>query len=96
MITKPEAELLENQFIELSEDELESISGGLVNVSFTLMIAEESCEFTTQNFAGGGQSSMTAAGQRRRSFGLQFSGSFESMDHFSSFFSRLTNFLGRH
>lgn len=83
------------QVVELSTAELDAISGGLVNVSFTLMVAEDSHEFVAQEFASGGQAGMSVSGQRQRSrFGLQFSGTFESMGHFSSFFSRLTGFLG--
>lgn len=90
------AEHSTGQVSELSEAELEAISGGLVNVSFTLMVAEESSEFVAHEFSGGGQSGLSFSGQRRRSiFGLQFSGTFESMGHFSSFLSKLSNFWER-
>ena len=80
----------------LSEDELEAVSGGLVNVSLTLMIAEDNCEFMTQEFSGGGHSGSITFGQSKRSlFGLKFSGSFESMDHFFSCFSRVMDCFGR-
>jgi hypothetical protein len=92
MDTSPDAEALQGQMSELSSEELEAISGGQVNVSFTLMMAEDSSAFVAEE--GGGRSSVS--GMRRRSFfGWQINGTFESMDHFSSFFSKITSFFGR-
>ncbi|MDX2239532.1 MAG: hypothetical protein NW224_02505 [Leptolyngbyaceae cyanobacterium bins.302] len=94
MVTPQHSEPANSPIVPLSEAELEAISGGLVNVSFTVMAAEESHEFSAQEFSGDGFSSLATSGQRRRSsFGLKFSGTFESMDHFSSFFSRFTSFF---
>lgn len=96
MVTKSESGYSENQITELSQDELDEISGGLVNVSFTLIMAEESSEFVAQETSTGGNSSLSVSGRRRRSLlGFEFSGTFESMDHFSSFFSKFMDFFGR-
>jgi len=85
----------EGKVVELSQDELDTISGGVVNVSFTLLMAEEGNTFIAESLAGG-NSGLATSGQRRRSlFGIQISGTFESMDHFESFFSRLSTFFGR-
>ncbi|MFM7450122.1 MAG: hypothetical protein ACKO24_16185 [Leptolyngbyaceae cyanobacterium] len=96
MATRPDSNLSKGQITELSQDELEAISGGLVNVSLTILIAEESSEFVTQDISSGGSSYSSISGQTKRSlFGLKLSGTFESMDHFSSFLTRLMDFLGR-
>jgi hypothetical protein len=96
MVTQPDSDPSSGQITELSQDELETISGGLVNVSFSLVIAEESTEFVTQEVSSGSHSSLVVSTRRRRSlFGLKFSGTFESMEHFSSFFSRLMDFFDR-
>ena len=83
------------QISPLSEHELAVISGGLVNVSLTLMIAENDCEFINEFSSGGHSSSVTSGRSGRSLFGLQFSGSFESMDHFFSCFSRVMDYFGR-
>ena len=96
MVTPPNSDTTPGQVTELSEVELDAISGGVVNVSFTLLMAEDSSEFATQEVSSGGHSSLVVSGRRRRSlFGLKFSGTFESMAHFSSFFGQLMDFLGR-
>ncbi|NJR51998.1 MAG: hypothetical protein HC780_22935 [Leptolyngbyaceae cyanobacterium CSU_1_3] len=53
-MTPQDSEPEKSQLTPLSTDELEAISGGLVNVSFTLLIAEDECEFVTQEFSSGG------------------------------------------
>ncbi|MDX2232473.1 MAG: bacteriocin [Leptolyngbyaceae cyanobacterium bins.349] len=89
------SEATTGQITELSEDELEAISGGLVNVSFTLLLSEENCECISQESSRDGCSELAISGQRQRSlFGLQFSGTFQSMEHFSSFFSRFSSLFG--
>jgi len=96
MATRPDSNLSKGQITELSQDELEAISGGLVNVSLTILIAEESSEFVTQDISSGGSSYSSISGQTKRSlFGLKLAGTFESMDHFSSFLTRFMDFLGR-
>lgn len=87
MTAQPDFSASNEQLMELSEDELEAISGGVVNVSLTLLIGEDSSEFTAQDFSGDGCSGQIVSRRRRSLFGLQFSGSFASMEHFSSFFS---------
>ncbi len=95
MVTPSDSEASNGQITKLSDDELAAISGGLVNVSFTLMMAEDSSEFAVQDLADGGHSGLAVAGHKQRSlFALQFSGTFKSMDHFSSFFSKLTKGSG--
>lgn len=88
MTTQPDSEVSDHQLMPLSNDELELISGGTVNVSLTLLMGEDSSASASQDFSGDDCSSRSISGYRRRSrFGLQFSGSFASMEHFSSFFS---------
>lgn len=95
MVTPQDSEPKNPQITPLSEEELAAISGGLVTVSFTLLLSEESSEFMTQEFLSGGHSQMTVSGcKRQSSFGLQFSGSFESMDQLSSFFTGFMKFFG--
>ncbi len=94
MTAQSNFEASDDQVAELSNDELEEFSGGVVNVSFTMLIGEDSSEFASQEFPGEGYSNRIVSGQRQRSlFGLQFSGSFASMDHFSSFFSGFMRFF---
>jgi hypothetical protein len=78
--------------IELSETDLENISGGVVEVSFSLLMVDESSEFLSQQISDGINTSITTSSRKRRSiFGLEFSGTFASMDHAMSFFTGFLN-----
>jgi hypothetical protein len=86
---------LDSQPIELSTAELDEISGGRVNVSFSFLSIEESSEFFSHQISDGHSTSITTAGQQRRSiFGFEFSGSFASMDHAMSALVSCLNFFG--
>jgi hypothetical protein len=85
-----------NHLVELSDEELAGISAGLVNVAFKMTIAEETNEFFTQEVSHAGRKSMRGFHRRRRSlFSFEFVGSFESMDHFHSFFSGFMRLFDR-
>jgi uncharacterized protein YfdQ (DUF2303 family) len=84
------------QLVELSNEELDAISAGVVNVAFKLTIAQETTESFTQTTFQAGRTSTTGFRRRRRSiFSFQFAGTFESMDHFNSFYSGFLKLLGR-
>jgi hypothetical protein len=85
-----------SKLVELSDEELDAISAGVVNVAFKLTIAQETNELFTQTISQGGRTSTTSFRRQRRSiFSFQFAGTFESMDHFNSFYSGFLKLLGR-
>jgi bacteriocin-like protein len=92
MNIQPDSNPSNHPLSELSNDELDAISGGQVNVSFTLMMAEDTSAFASEDC---GNSSSFSGYRRRSFFGLEINGTFASMDHFSSFLSKITDFFGR-